>query len=68
MKDNELVNAWVEGVEEDEDIPFGHRIAKAALATVAAVIASWSIQNAYNRYLLNRDDADEPELSDNTSD
>lgn len=60
---NDAIVEFVESSEAEQEVPLGHRLAKAGLAAVAAVVASWGIQKAYDGY-LNRDDEDETDTSD----
>ena len=63
MSDNPL-EEFVEGVEKVQQTPIGHRLAKAGLAALAAVAASWLIEKAYDRALESNNESDEEDTSD----
>ena len=57
---NAAVEGYLEASEAEQETPIGHRIAKAGLATVAAVIVSWGIERAYDKFVTGSDE-EEPE-------
>ena len=62
---NDAIVDFVESSEAEQEVPIGHRVAKAGLAAVLAVCASWGVQKAYDAW-LDRDSDDETDASDDT--
>lgn len=52
------VEDYLDNVEEQAETPLSHRIARAALATAGAVLATALVEKAYNRFLLGSDEED----------
>lgn len=54
----------LEEIEEERDIPIGHRLGKVLLGAAAGVLATWLADKAYDAY-LNRQSNDEEDESEN---
>ncbi len=59
---NAIIEGYLEDSEAEAEVPLGHRVARAGLATTLAVFASWAVTKGYDAY-LNRE-TDEDETSD----
>lgn len=53
----------LEEIEEERDIPIGHRLGKVLLGAAAGVLATWLVDKAYDAY-LDRSNDEEDEASE----
>lgn len=58
------IEQFVEGVESVQQTPIGHRLAKAGIAALAAVAASWLVEKVYDRALESKNDDETDDTSD----